>query len=79
MEYNRPMTCCAKDTSLSYIAGVHFTAEDIFTFDVKKRVKGRALWAMGSVLCLIKALSMVPKLGFNKILINLDYLWRYLA
>jgi hypothetical protein len=58
-------SCCGKDTSLSYVTGVYFTAKDIFKFGVNKKVRGRALWAMGLlVLCLIKkTLSMVPKLS----------------
>jgi hypothetical protein len=31
-------SCCGKDTSSSYVAGVHFTVEDIFTFGVNKKM-----------------------------------------
>jgi hypothetical protein len=40
-------SCCGKETSSSYVAGFHFTEEDISTFDLNKKVKGHALWAMG--------------------------------
>jgi len=39
--------CCGKDTSTNFIAGVHFTEDDIRTFGRNKKVNGRALWAMG--------------------------------
>jgi hypothetical protein len=40
-------SCCGKETSSSYVAGVHFTEDDIRTFGHNKKVNGRALWAMG--------------------------------
>ena len=42
-------SCCKRDTALSYVAGVHFTVEDLITFGVNKKVKGRQLWAMGLI------------------------------
>ncbi len=64
--------CCGKETSSSYVAGVHFTEEDISTFGLNKKVKGHALWAMGlTVLQSIKkALSIIPKLLPRIVLIN---------
>jgi hypothetical protein len=58
-------SCCSKETSSSFVAGVHFTEDDIRTFGRNKKVNGRALWAMGlTVLQSIKkALSIVPKLS----------------
>ncbi len=58
-------SCCRRDTASSYVAGVHFTIEDIITFGVGKKVKGRQLWTMGlNVMRSIKkALAMVPKLS----------------
>ena len=57
-------SCCGKDTASSYVAGVHFSVEDLHTFGVNKKVKGCQLWLMGlSVLRSIKkAISIVPKL-----------------
>ena len=50
-EYTRELilksSCCGKDTTTSYIAGVHFTIKDLVTFGVKKKVKGRQIWVMG--------------------------------
>jgi hypothetical protein len=40
-------SCCGKETSSSFVAGVHFTENDIRTFGRNKKVNGRALWAMG--------------------------------
>jgi len=40
-------SCCGKETASSYVAGVHFTEDDIRTFGHNKKVNGRALWAMG--------------------------------
>jgi hypothetical protein len=58
-------SCCGKETLSSFVAGVHFTEDDIRTFGHNKKVNGRALWAMGlTVLRSIKkALSIVPKLS----------------
>jgi hypothetical protein len=43
-EYTRELvlksSCCGKDTTTSYVAGVHFTLKDLITFGVKKKVKG---------------------------------------
>jgi len=67
-EFNRELvlkaSCCGKDTSSSYVAGVHFSVDDLHTFGVNKKMKGRQLWLMGmSVLRLVKkAISIVPKL-----------------
>jgi hypothetical protein len=57
-------SCCGKYDSSVYVAGVHFTVDDIKTFGINKKIKGRALWAMGlSLLWSIKkALAIVPKL-----------------
>jgi hypothetical protein len=41
-------SCCGKATSSSYVAGVHFTVDDLYTFGVDKKVKGRQLWLMGT-------------------------------
>ncbi len=40
------VSCCRRGTALSYVAGVHFTVEDLITFSVNKKVKGHQLWAM---------------------------------
>ena len=58
-------SCCGKETSSSFVAGVHFTKDDIRTFGHNKKVKGRAFWAMGlAVLRSIKkALSFISKLS----------------
>ena len=40
-------SCCGRNTASSYVAGVHFTIEDIITFGVDKKVKGHQLWTMG--------------------------------
>ncbi len=63
MELVLKPSCCGKGDLSTYIAGVHFTADDINTFGIKK-MKGHALWSMGlTVLQSIKkALSIVPKL-----------------
>jgi hypothetical protein len=65
-------SCCGKETSSSYVAGVHFTKDDIRTFGHNKKVNGRALWAMGlTVLRSIKkALSIVPKLSPRIVMID---------
>ena len=65
-------SCCGKDTSSSYVAGVHFTEDDIRFFGLNKKVNGRALWAMGlSVLRSIKkALAIVPKLSPRIVMID---------
>ncbi len=57
-------SCCGKDTASSYIAGVHFSVEDLHTFGVNKKLKGCQLRLMGlTVLRSIKkAISIVPKL-----------------
>ncbi len=57
-------SCCGKYDSSVYVTGVHFIADDINTYGINKKIKGRALWNMGlSVLQSIKkALSIVPKL-----------------
>jgi hypothetical protein len=57
-------SCCGKDTSSSYVAGVHFSVDDLYTFGVDKKVKGRQLWLMGiNVMRSVKkAISIVPKL-----------------
>jgi hypothetical protein len=44
-------SCCGKDTLSSYVAGVHFTEDDIRSFGLNKKVNGRALWAMGLTAC----------------------------
>ena len=58
------VSCCGKATSSSYVAGVHFTVDDLYTFGVDKKVKGCQLWLMGtSVMRSVKkAISIVPKL-----------------
>ena len=65
-------SCCGKETSSSYVAGVHFTEDDIRKFGHNKKVNGRALWAMGlTVLRSIKkALSIVPKLSPRIVMID---------
>ena len=65
-------SCCGKDTLSSYVAGVHFTEEDIRSFGLNKKVNGCALWAMGlTVLQSIKkALSIVPKLSPRIVMVN---------
>ena len=65
-------SCCGKETLSSYVAGVHFTEDDIRTFGHNKKVNGRALWAMGlTVLRSIKkALSIVPKLSPRIVMID---------
>jgi hypothetical protein len=57
-------SCCGKATSSSYVAGVHFTVDDLYTFGVDKKVKGRQLWLMGTTVMrsVKKAISIVPKL-----------------
>ena len=57
-------SCCGKDTASSYVAGVHFTVEDLHTFSVNKKVKGGQLWLMGLTVMrsIKKAISIVPKL-----------------
>ena len=57
-------SCCGKATSSSYVAGVHFTVDDLYTFGVAKKVKGRQLWLMGTTVMrsVKKAISIVPKL-----------------
>ena len=48
-------SCCGKDTSSSYVAGVHFSVDDLHSFGVNKKMKGRQLWLMGiSVLRSVK-------------------------
>ena len=58
-------TCCRRDTASLYVAGEHFTVEDLFTFSVNKKVKGRQLGAMGLIVMrpIMKALSVVIKLS----------------
>jgi hypothetical protein len=65
VELNLKPSCCGKYYSSIYVAGVHFTVEDINTFGINKKIKGCALWAMGlTVLQSIKkALSIVSKLS----------------
>jgi len=48
----------------SFVAGVHFTEDDIRTFGHNKKVNGHALWAMGLAVLRStkKALSIIPKL-----------------
>jgi hypothetical protein len=57
-------SCCGKDTSSSYVAGVHFSVDDLYTFGVDKKVKGRQLWLMETnvMRSVKKAISIVPKL-----------------
>jgi len=57
-------SCCRKDTPSSYVAGVHFSVHDLYTFGVDKKVKCRQLWLMGlNVMRSVKkAISIVPKL-----------------
>jgi hypothetical protein len=57
-------SCCGKATSSSYVAGVHFTVDNLYTFGVGKKVKGRQLWLMGTTVMrsVKKAISIVPKL-----------------
>ncbi len=75
-EYTRELvsksSCCGKDTSTSYVAGVQFTLKDLVTFGVKKKVKGRQILAMGLTVLrsMKKALSMVPKLSPTIVLID---------
>jgi hypothetical protein len=73
--------CCGKNDSSIYVAGVHFTAEDINTFGINKKMKGHALWTMGlTVLCSIKkALSIVPKFLPGRALLLLTKIVRQLA
>ncbi len=47
MELVLKASCCGNDTSSSYVAVVHFTLKDLFTFGVNKNVKGCQIWAMG--------------------------------
>ena len=65
-------SCCSKDTLLSYVAGVHFTEDDIHSFGLHKKINERALWAMGlTVLQSIKkALSIVPKFSSRIVMID---------
>ncbi len=72
MEMNLKPLCCGKYYSSIYIAGVHFTVEDINTFGINKKIKGRALWAMGLTVhqSIKKALSIVPKLSPRIVLID---------
>jgi hypothetical protein len=65
VEFVLKPSCCGKEPSSSYVAGVHFTEDDFRTFGHNKKVNVRALWAMGlKVLRSIKkALSIVPKLS----------------
>jgi hypothetical protein len=72
VELNLKPSCYGKYYLSIYAAGVHFTAEDINTFGINKKIKGRALWAMGlTVLQSIKkALSIVPKLSPRIVLID---------
>ena len=55
------VSCCGRDTVSSYVAGVHFTVQDLITFGVNKKLKGRQLWAMGLIFMhsIKKALSVV--------------------
>jgi hypothetical protein len=75
-EYTRELvlksSCCGKDTSTSYVAGVHFTLKDLVTFGMKKKVKGHQIWVMGlTVMRLIKkVISMLPKLSPLIVLID---------
>ncbi len=75
-EYTRELvlkaSCCGRDTASSYVAGAQLTIEDIITFSVGKKMKGRQLWMMGlNVMRLIKkALAMVPKLSPLIVLID---------
>ena len=57
-------SCCGKDTSSSYVAGVHFSVDDLYTFGADKKVKGRQLWLMGTnvMRSVKKAISIVPTL-----------------
>ncbi len=67
-------SCCGRDTVLSYVAGVHFTVEDLITFGVNKKVKGRQLWAMGLLVMrsIKKALSIVTKLSLSICIIDVN-------
>ena len=59
------LSCCGKETSSSYVVGVHFTVKDTATFGLNNKKMNRcALWDMGlNVLqSMKKALSLVPKL-----------------
>ena len=55
---------CGKDTSSSFVAGVHFTEDDLHSFGHSKKVNGCALWAMGLAVLRStkKTLSIIPKL-----------------
>ena len=66
-------SCCGKETSSSYVAGVHLTVKDISTFGLNnKKMKGHALWDMGLAVLrsMKKALSILPKLSPSIVLID---------
>ncbi len=67
--------CCGKETVSSYVAGVHFTKDDVRTFGHNKKVNGGTLWAMGlTVLQSIKkALSIVAKLSTRIVMIDKNF------
>ena len=69
------VSCCGKHTTSRYIAGVHFTAKDLYSFGDGKQYTGRSLWELGlSVLkSLKKAISLVPKLETHVVLIDKSY------
>jgi hypothetical protein len=75
-EYTRELIlklpCCGKETFTSYVAGFHFTLEDLVTFGVKKKVKGRQIWVMGLTMMrsIKQACSMVPKLSLLIVVID---------
>ncbi len=47
MELVLKPSCSGKYDLSVYFAGVHFIADDINTFGINKKIKGRALWNMG--------------------------------
>ena len=58
-------SCCGADTASHYVAGIHFTAEMIYTFADNKVFIGRSLWASGEEVMnsVKKAISLMPKLS----------------
>ena len=69
------LSCCGKNTSARYIAGVHFTAKDLYSFGTGKQFTGRSLWELGlSVLkSLKKAISLVQKFETRIVIIDKSY------
>ena len=69
------VSCCGKHTTSRYVAGVHYTAKDLYSFGNGKQFTGRSLWELGlSVLkSLKKAISLVPKLETRIVTIDKSY------